>query len=198
MSKSKFYAYLSRMKHIYRWQLMRNSQNESLSVHSFDTAVIAHALGLLRIRKFNKECDVNRLVLLALYHDCSEIITGDMPTPVKYYNPEIKTAYKSVEKVANNRLADMAPDELKDDYRSLLDHSGEDKELLKLLKAADKISAIVKCIEEENSGNHEFVLAKQSLLESVRNMNIAEANYYIDECLPSYGLTLDEIEPTDI
>ena len=193
MKESRFYAYLSRMKHIFRWSLMKNSQEESLSVHTLDTAVIAHALGLLRKRRFGGECDVERLVLLAIYHDCSEILTGDMPTPIKYYNPEIKDAYKKVESVANNKLIAMAPEDLREDYASLLDHSGEDKELLKLLKAADKISALVKCVEEENSGNREFSKAKISIMKSIEDMKLPEADALIKECLPSYGLTIDEL-----
>ena len=193
MKESRFYAYLSRMKHIFRWSLMKNSQPESLSVHTLDTAVIAHALGLLRNRRFGGQCDVDQLVLLAIYHDCSEILTGDMPTPIKYYNPEIKNAYKQVETVANNKLVAMLPDDLKDDYRPLLTHENVDSELLRLLKAADKISALVKCVEEENSGNREFSKARQSILDSICAMNLPEADTFVKEFLPSYGLTIDEL-----
>ena len=152
MQESRFYAYISRMKHIFRWSLMKNSQEESLSVHTLDTAVIAHCLGLLRNRRFGGSCDAQRLVMLAIYHDCSEILTGDMPTPIKYYNPEIKEAYKKVEVIANQKLLAMLPQDLRADYEPLFIHEGEDPELLKLLKAADKISALIKCVEEENSG----------------------------------------------
>ena len=193
MQESRFYAYLSRMKHIFRWSLMKNSQQESLSVHTLDTAVIAHALGLLRNRRFGGSCDVERLVLLAIYHDCSEILTGDMPTPIKYYNPEIKAAYKEVEAVANKKLVEMLPEDLRADYAHLLEHGGEDPELLKLLKAADKISALVKCVEEENSGNKEFSKAKLSIMESIKEMRLPEADAFISEFLPSYGLTIDEL-----
>lgn len=193
MQQSRFYAYLSRMKHIFRWSLMKNSQQESLSVHTLDTAVIAHCLGLLRNRRFGGSCDVNRLVLLAMYHDCSEILTGDMPTPIKYYNPEIKAAYKEVEAVANEKLVSMLPEDLRGDYRQLFCHEGEDPELLRLLKAADKLSALVKCIEEENAGNREFVKAKQSTLKAIEEMRLPEADAFIKEFLPSYGLTVDEL-----
>ena len=193
MQQSRFYAYLSRMKHIFRWSLMKNSQQESLSVHTLDTAVIAHCLGLLRNRRFGGICDVNRLVLLAMYHDCSEILTGDMPTPIKYYNPEIKAAYKEVEAVANEKLVSMLPEDLRGDYRPLFCHEGEDPELLRLLKAADKLSALVKCIEEENAGNREFVKAKQSTLKAIEEMRLPEADAFIKEFLPSYGLTVDEL-----
>lgn len=191
--QSRFYAYLSRMKHIFRWSLMKNSQPESLSVHTLDTAVIAHCLGLLRNLRFGGSCDVNRLVLLALYHDCSEILTGDMPTPIKYYNPEINDAYKKVEAVANEKLVSMLPEDLRGDYRPLLCHENEDKELLRLLKAADKLSALVKCIEEENAGNREFSKAKQSTLRAIEEMRLPEADAFVAEFLPSYGLTVDEL-----
>ena len=193
MQESRFYAYLSRMKHIFRWSLMKNSQQESLSVHTLDTAVIAHALGILRNRRFGGNCDVERLVLLAIYHDCSEILTGDMPTPIKYYNPEIKEAYKKVEMVANKKLVEMLPEDLQADYAPLLEHSGEDPELLKLLKAADKISALIKCVEEENSGNKEFSRAKLSIMKAIEDMRLPEADTFIEEFLPSYGLTIDEL-----
>ncbi len=193
MQESCFYAYLSRMKHIFRWSLMKNSQQESLSVHTLDTAVIAHALGVLRNRRFGKSCDTERLVLLAIYHDCSEILTGDMPTPIKYYNPEIKAAYKNVETVANKKLLEMLPEDLRPDYAPLLEHGGEDPELLKLLKAADKISALIKCVEEENSGNREFSKAKLSIMKSIKDMRLPEADTFIEEFLPSYGLTIDEL-----
>lgn len=193
MQESRFYAYLSRMKHIFRWSLMKNSQQESLSVHTLDTAVIAHSLGLLRNRRFGGSCDTERLVLLAMYHDCSEILTGDMPTPIKYYNPEIKEAYKKVEAVANKKLISMLPPDLREDYYPLFCHENEDPELLKLLKAADKLSALIKCIEEENAGNKEFAKAKQSTLESIKDMRLPEADAFIKEFLPSYGLTVDEL-----
>ncbi len=193
MKESRFYAYISRMKHIFRWSLMKNSQQESLSVHTLDTAVIAHCLGLLRNRRFGGNCNVERLVMLAMYHDCSEILTGDMPTPIKYYNPEIKEAYKEVEAVANKKLLGMLPEDLRPDYEPFFDHSGEDPELLKLLKAADKISALIKCVEEENSGNREFSKAKTSILESIEKMELPEAKTFVEEFLPSYGLTIDEL-----
>ncbi|HPR39758.1 MAG TPA: 5'-deoxynucleotidase [Oscillospiraceae bacterium] len=194
MAESRFYAYLSRMKHIFRWPLMRNSQPESLSVHTLDTAVVAHALGLLRNRRFGGNCDVERLVLLALYHDCGEILTGDMPTPIKYFNPEINRAYKTVESFATHRLAEMLPEDLQADYLPLLDHSGEDPELLRLLKAADKISALIKCVEEENAGNREFSRAKISIGKAIADMHLPEADTFVAEFLPSYGLTLDELD----
>lgn len=193
MSQSSFYATISRIKHINRWALMKNSEMESLSVHTVDTAFIAHALGLIHNKRFGGKIDVERLVLLALYHDCSEILTGDMPTPVKYYNPEIVTAYKNVEKIANEKLVSLLPDDLKEDYRPLFTHEGEDSVVLKLLKAADKISALIKCIEEETSGNKEFEKAKESTIKSIHDLKLPEAEVFLEEFLPSYGVTLDEL-----
>lgn len=193
MQGSSFYAYISRMKHIFRWSLMKNSTEESLSVHTLDTAIIAHCLGLLHNRRFDGNCDVERLVMLAIYHDCSEILTGDMPTPIKYYNPEIKLAYKEVESVANKKLLEMLPEDLREDYKPFFDHSSEDPTLLKLLKAADKISALIKCVEEENSGNREFSKAKISITQNIKDMNLKEADAFLEEFLPSYGLTIDEL-----
>ncbi len=193
MQESRFYAYISRMKHIFRWSLMKNSTEESLSVHTLDTAVIAHCLGILHNKRFGGNCDVEHLVLLAMYHDCSEILTGDMPTPIKYYNPEIKEAYKKVEIIANEKLLDMLPKDLRPEYEPYFNHSNEDPQLLKLLKAADKISALIKCVEEENSGNHEFAKAKISIAQNIKDMNLPEADTFLSEFLPSYGLTIDEL-----
>ena len=181
------------MKHIFRWSLMKNSQQESLSVHTLDTAVIAHCLGLLRNRRFDKSLNAEKAALIGLYHDSTEILTGDMPTPIKYYNPEIKEAYKEVEAVANKKLLEMLPEDLRLDYKPYFDHSGEDPELLKLLKAADKISALIKCVEEENSGNREFSKAKISIMESIAEMQLPEADTFVRDFLPSYGLTIDEL-----
>lgn len=194
MSESSFFAYISRMKHIYRWALMNNSSMESLSTHTVDTAVIAHCLGVLRNRRFSGNVNVEHLTMLALYHDCSEILTGDMPTPIKYYNPEIKEAYKKVENVANKKLVSLLPEDMRKDYESLFTHENEDPELLKLLKAADKISALIKCIEEEKQGNMEFVKAKESTLLSIHSMNIPEAEMFLSDFIPSYGKTIDELK----
>lgn len=193
MSESSFYAYISRMKHIYRWSLMNNSTRESLSAHTLDTAYIAHCLGLLRNERFGGSVNVERLVMLALYHDCSEILTGDMPTPIKYFNPEIKDAYKKVEMVANRKLVSLLPEDLRKDYETLLTHEGEDGEILSLLKAADKISALIKCIEEDKQGNREFDRARESTEKSIRDMHLPEADMFLEEFIPAYGKTIDEL-----
>lgn len=190
-----FYAMLSRMKNISRWGLMRNTRSENLCEHSFETAVIAHALAVLRNTRFGGHADAERAALLALYHDSTEILTGDMPTPVKYYNPEIRTAYRGVEHAAREKLLSLLPDDMKPVYRPLL---GEvlpsDAELLPLVKAADKISALIKCVEEKRMGNSEFSSAEASLRHAVEEMHLPEADCFLAEFLPSYSLTLDEQE----
>ena len=188
-----FFAFLSRVKYIRRWGLMRNTRDENLAEHSLETAMLSHALAVIRNRVFNKSLNADRAASLAVFHDVTETVTGDMPTPIKYYNPEIKEAYKEVEAVANKKLLEMLPEDLRPDYKPFFDHSGEDPELLKLLKAADKISALIKCVEEENSGNREFSKAKISIMESIEKMDIPEANTFVEEFLPSYGLTIDEL-----
>ncbi len=190
-----FFAVLSRMKNINRWGLMRNTREENLCEHSFETAVIAHALAVLRNKRFGGHADEQRAALLALFHDATEIITGDMPTPVKYYSSEIRSAYSGVEKVAREKLLSLLPEDLRPTYRPLLGEPLEsDKELMPLVKAADKISAIIKCVEEKRMGNNEFVTAEASLRKTVQGMHLPEADYFMEEFLPSYSLTLDEQE----
>jgi 5'-deoxynucleotidase len=188
-----FYAMLSRMKFISRWGLMRNTREENLCEHSFETAVIAHALAVLRNTRFGGNVNPERAALLALYHDATEILTGDLPTPVKYYNPEIRNAYREVEHVAQSKLLSMLPDDLKPDYESVLAASREgDRELLPLVKAADKLSAVIKCMEEKGMGNSEFSKAEATLRQAVNDMHLPEADCFVKEFLPSYALTLDE------
>ncbi len=190
-----FFAMLSRMKNIYRWGLMRNTRNENLCEHSFETAVIAHALAVIRNTRFGGHVDEERAALLALFHDSTEILTGDMPTPVKYYDPEIRSAYRKVEKVARDRLLGFLPDDMKPAYRPLLGEPlPSDRELLPLVKAADKISAIIKCVEEKRMGNKEFASAEASLRRTVEEMHLPEADFFLSDFLPSYSLTLDEQE----
>ena len=188
-----FFAYISRMKYICRWGLMRNTRNENLSEHSFETAVIAHSLAILRNTRFGGNVNPERAAVLALFHDSSEIFTGDLPTPVKYFNPQIRTAYGKVEKVAKNKLLSFLPDDIKPDYNSVLNAEGEsDKELLPLIKAADKLSAIIKCVEEKRAGSSEFSKAEISLRKTLKEMALPEADLFVKEFLPSYSLTLDE------
>lgn len=186
-----FFAMLSRMKNIRRWALMRNTRSENICEHSHEVAVVAHALALLTNRHYGGCVDVNRCVLLAVYHDVPEILTGDMPTPVKYYNPAIREAYRQVEESACDKLLEMLPDDLREDYRSLLlseDHSVE----WQIVKAADKLSALIKCIEELSQGNREFASARRSTEQSIREMGLPAADEFLEKYIPAYELPLDD------
>lgn len=191
MSEKSFFALTSRMKYISRWGLMRNSRPENIAEHSLEVAIITHLLCELRNRRFGGNIDVSKAVLTAVYHDVPEIITGDLPTPVKYYDPEIKSAYKRVEGAAVEKLLSTVPDDLREDYAELFDESS-DPEIRAIVKAADKISALIKCIEESRSGNTDFADAERQTLESIEKMKLPEADAFLSEFLPSYGLTLDE------
>ncbi|MDO4194255.1 MAG: 5'-deoxynucleotidase [Erysipelotrichaceae bacterium] len=192
-----FFATVSRMKYINRWALMRNSRMEDLSEHSQEVAMIAHALCMIGNVRYGRHLNGERAAVIALYHDASEIITGDLPTPVKYYSEEIRDAYKNVESLAEDQLLEELPDDLKGIYRSILkaDTSEEDRVLRRYVKAADKLSALIKCIEEESAGNTEFKTAKISTEESLKEMipEIPEIGDFITEFLSSYGSTLDEL-----
>lgn len=192
-----FFATISRMKYIDRWALMRNSRNETLSEHSLEVAMIAHALAVIGNVRYNRNLDENSAALIGLYHDSSEIITGDMPTPVKYYNPEIKEAYKEVEKIAEYKLLQKLPSDLRPAFEKIYktDNSAEDHYLRRLVKAADKISAYIKCIEEEKAGNTEFKTAKESIGKSLDKLSeeLPEVKDFVNEFLPPYGKTLDEL-----
>ena len=187
-----FFAMVNRMKYIDRWALMPNTQKENIAEHSHSVAVIAHALALIGKREFGKDYDENRVAVLALYHDTTEVITGDMPTPVKYYNDEIKSVYKKIEAVAGQRLLSMLPNEYKADYEPMFEHSEEDRELWLLVKAADKISALIKCIEENRMGNREFDIALKAQEQKIAEIDIPEVKYFSEHFLKSYYLTLDE------
>lgn len=187
--KSNYYAVLSRMKNIYRWGLMRNTRRESLSEHSFEVALISHALAVINNERLGGNLDPNLCATAALFHDTSEIITGDMPTPVKYHNPEIRDAYKKVEKVAEDKLISMLPDDMRNTFNSLYK---PDEQTAKIIKAADRISALIKCIEETEMGNKEFKEAKISIEKSVRELNMKEVDIFLDNFLDGFTLTLDE------
>ena len=192
-----FFATISRMKYIERWALMRNSRPENLSEHSLEVAMIAHALCVIGNVRYGKDLNAEKAALIGLYHDSSEIITGDMPTPVKYYNPEIKDAYKQVEKIAEYKLLEKLPMDLRPAYEEIL-KSGinqEERYMRKLVKAADKISAYIKCIEEEKAGNTEFATAKRTIGEAIDKLKeeCPEVDDFAKEFLPSYGKTLDEL-----
>lgn len=187
-----FFAMVNRMKYIDRWALMPNANKENIAEHSHSVAVIAHALALIGNREFGKNYNPERVALLALYHDTTEVITGDMPTPVKYYNDEIKSVYKDIEETAGDRLLKMLPDDYKQDYVPLFHKSDEDKQLWKLVKAADKISALVKCIEENRMGNREFDIALKSQEQKIADIDMPEVKFFSEHFLKAYYLTLDE------
>ena len=192
---SHFFAMLSRMKYINRWGLMRNTRNETICEHSLDTAILAHALAVLRNRRFGGNVNPEKAALLAIFHDAPEILTGDLPTPIKYYNPTIRTAYQEVERMAEDRLLAYLPDDLRPDYKALLhQETAENEELLPLVKAADKLSALIKCVEERAMGDAEFLRAEQTIRTAIAELHLPEADCFVEEFLPSYSLTLDEQE----
>lgn len=192
-----FFALVSRMRYINRWGLMRNTRSENICEHSLETALLAHALATLGNEKFSKQYNADRAAMLAVLHDASEIITGDLPTPVKYHSEEIRKAYGEVEQLAVEHLVSMLPEELRPPYRELMMMSGEeDQDLLPLVKAADKLSALIKCVEERRSGNHDFHKAEQTIQKSIEEMKLPEAEYFLKEFLPSYGLTIEEQDYT--
>mgnify|MGYP000808091543 CR=1 FL=1 len=189
---SNFFALISRMRYIARWGLMRNALPENIQEHSHMVAVLAHALALIRTRVFGLPTDANAVAVAALYHDATEILTGDMPTPIKYYAPEIRDAYKKVEAVACGRLLAMLPDELRPDYDDVLDCA--DGEVLELVKAADKLSAYIKCVEELKAGNAEFRRAAEQTRAALDAMHLPELDYFMEHCAESFSMTLDELE----
>ena len=189
-----FFAMVSRMKYINRWALMRNEHSENLMEHSFEVAVIAHALTVIANKRFGKNLDADRSALLGIYHDTPETLTGDLPTPIKYYSDEVRSAFRTVENVACKSLVDMLPEDLREEYEAMFIPREEDAELWRYVKAADKISALIKCMEEKKAGNSEFVLAGESTAEAIRKLNLPEAEVFVKEFLPAYELTLDELK----
>ena len=193
MKQSHFYAMLSRMKYINRWGLMNNTKSENLSEHSLEVGIIAHCLVMISNKRFGSNLNAERAALLALFHDSTEIITGDMPTPIKYFNPEIKQAYKEIENKAADKLISLLPDDFKEDFEAIIKiNSDEDKNLAPFVKAADKFSALIKCIDEMRVGNDEFIKAKEATEAAIRSMNMPECDVFEREFLPSYYLSLDE------
>lgn len=193
MKDKKFYALISRMKYITRWSLMRNSIQENIQEHSHMTAVIAHALGVIGNRVYGKQHNPEHLATVALFHDATEILTGDMPTPIKYQNPDIIEAYRQVESYAADRLMRMLPRELRGDYEALLDPDSHKDDSYRLVKAADKLSALIKCVEERKAGNTEFISAERSTRESILAMELPEATYFVEHFMPAFELDLDEL-----
>lgn len=187
---SHFYSMLFRMKNIFRWGLMRNTRRESLSEHSLEVACIAHALAILRNKRFGGNIDAGAVATAALYHDATEIITGDMPTPIKYYSDGIRKAYKQIEHEACDKLLQLLPEDLREEYRPLMEFC--DPQIKELVKAADKLAAYIKCIEETNMGNREFEVALRSTQDILNNCETPEVKVFMEEFIPSFYMSLDE------
>ena len=192
MENNHFFAMLSRMKYINRWGLMRNTRSENICEHSLEVAYIAHALGVINNEIFGGNLPAERLAILGMYHDVTEIITGDMPTPVKYYSPVIRNAYSEVEHVAKDEMLSGLPQIMRKHYDRVLLETDEEEELWKYVKGADKMSALIKCIEEQQMGNQDIADAAESIELTLRNMHIPEVDYFMEEFLPAYRLTLDK------
>jgi len=187
-----FFAYISRMRYIGRWSLMRNAMPENIQEHSHMVAVIAHALGVIRRDVFKVDCDPNEYATVALYHDCSEILTGDLPTPIKYHSEEISNAYKQVEELACNKLLDTLPKEVRGAFEDILVGKTHD-EKYDLVKAADKLSAYIKCIEERRAGNDEFASAEKQIRGILEANPLPEVKFFLEHFIPAFELTLDEL-----
>ena len=185
-----FYSMLFRMKHIKRWGIMHSIIPDYLSSHSLEVGFLAHALALIGNENFKKNYDCDRITVKAIFHDAPEILTGDIPTPVKYYSPETREAYSSVEAASIKKLTEMLPHEYRDTYLEIFNHSEEEGVII---KAADRISAYIKCLEEKNYGNREFEIAGERLLKAIQEMNCPEAVYFLNNFLDSFGLPIDSI-----
>ncbi len=189
-----FFAMMARMKYIERWALMRNSVTENISEHCMEVAMLSHGLAIIGNEKCGCSYDLDKIALMGLYHDATEIITGDMPTPVKYHDQDIQKAYKRVEQVASATLLNMLPDYMQKYYEPIfLPVKGEDPELWRLVKAADKLSALIKCIEEEKAGNGEFATAHNTIFMALTKMQLPEVEIFLKDFLPAYSQTLDEL-----
>lgn len=191
--RSHFYAYISKIRWLQRWGLKRNVINENVMEHSWEVATISHALGVIRNRHFDGALDVNAIVVAALYHDCGEVITGDMPAPIKYHSPAITQAYKAIEKQAEQELLQLLPQELQDDFRGVLLHHEIPAEHQQIIKAADTLCAYIKCRSEVLAGNFEFSQAEKDVKTRLDCIDLPEVQYFIQTFVPSYGLTLDEL-----
>lgn len=192
MQNNSFFAMLSRMKYVNRWGLMMNTIHENIAEHSLETAFIAHGLAIIGNTFFDKNIDENKIAVMAMFHDTSEVITGDMPTPVKYYDPDIIQAYKNVESAAENKLLSSLPKDMRSCYKGIYESNKDEEGLYRYVKCADKISALIKCIEARKMGNTDFKSAEEATLQSIKNMKMEEADYFIDTFLPQYCMTLDE------
>ncbi len=190
---SHFYAYVSRMKLIERWSLMHNLRPENVQEHSLQVAIVAHSLATIGNKYFNKNYNADRICTLSIFHDATEVLTGDLPTPVKYFNPEIKNAYKEIEKLATDKLLSYLPSEMIDEYSKIFKKQDRDLESWKIVKAADSLCAYIKCVEESAAGNKEFNRAKITIESSLLKMELEEVSYFIKNFLHSFSLSLDEL-----
>ena len=191
---SNFFAMLYRMRYIDRWGLMNNTKVENISEHSLDVAVLSHALVTISNKRFGTKLNADRAAVMVVFHDASEIITGDLPTPVKYYNDQIRSAYKQIEGISEQSLLSMLPNDLRQEYEPLISTDSADKELLSFVKAADKLSALIKCICEIRMGNREFTKAERTIRDALEGMDLPALRVFMEEFLPAYELTLDELE----
>lgn len=189
-----FFAMMARMKYIERWALMRNSTKENISEHSLEVAMLAHGLAIISNERCGNTLDVNAIALMGLYHDANEIITGDMPTPVKYFDEDIRDAYKRVENVACHTMINKLPAYMQEYYRPLFFRQEGEERAWHIVKAADKLSALIKCMEELRTGNQEFATAKSATEKALREMQMPEVDIFMEEFLPAYELTLDELQ----
>ena len=188
---SHFYSMIMRMKYIKRWGLMRNTEEENLCEHSLEVALIAHALATIKNNRLGGKVNADRAAVVALFHDTTEILTGDLPTPIKYYSPEINSVYKKIESVAGEQLIELLPPDMRGDYREI--YECDDEEIKKIVKAADKISALIKCENELSLGNREFAAAEKATRKAIKEMHLKEADIFLEEFLPSFSLPIDNM-----
>jgi len=188
-----FFSYMAKMKHIKRWGLMRNTREENIQEHSLQTAMIAHALAVIRNEVFGGQIDADRVMSVAVYHEAGEVITGDLATPIKYFNPGIKQAYKEIERHAEEKLVKMMPKEMQGVYEGLILGREDDEEIYKIVKAADKICAYLKCVEELSAGNKEFEKAQANIKKAIKKIELPEVKYFMENFAESFDLTLDEL-----
>ncbi len=186
---------IARLKWIDRWALMRNSSNENLAEHSLEVGMLAHALCVIGNKRLGKNLNAEYAAMMGMYHDVTEILTGDMPTPVKYFNPQIQSVYKDVEKHANRTLLALLPEDLQEEYRKILMPGKEYAEEKRIVKGADKLSAYIKCIQERKAGNREFEQAEETTLKALHELQMEEVEIYLREFIPPYEKTLDELRP---
>lgn len=188
-----FFSFMAKMKHIKRWGLMRNTREENIQEHSLQAAMIAHALAVIKNKFFDGAIDAEHVMAVAVYHEAGEVITGDLATPIKYFNPNIKKAYKQIESIAEQKLCQMLPEELKQEYEKLILKREDDKQCYAIVKAADKICSYLKCVEEMSAGNMEFEKAQAAIAQTIAETDMPEVKYFMENFVPSFSLTLDEL-----